>query len=138
MKCTQAIVLALALGVASLAAAQGPYANTKDYSAAKGEAANPAQAKKDLAAATAEKQAAWKKYQKNPKAPGAAKTYAAAVTKLATTTMLSPVLDRKVKYRDALRLYREALKYDPTNKDAMGNKNMIESIYRSMGRPIPK
>src|ERR1700693_6199252 len=36
----------------------------------------------------------------------------------------------KVKYPDALRLFREALKIDPTNKDALQNKDLIESIYK--------
>ncbi len=51
--------------------------------------------------------------------------------------MTSPLLGAKVKYPRALRLYREALKLDPNNKEAKANKKMIEDIYRSMGRPIP-
>jgi hypothetical protein len=44
----------------------------------------------------------------------------------------------RVKYTTALRAYREVLKYDKDNKKATANINTIESIYKSMGRPIPQ
>ncbi len=43
----------------------------------------------------------------------------------------------RVKYRKALEDYRVALKNDPTNEKASKNKEVIENIYRDMGRPIP-
>lgn len=43
----------------------------------------------------------------------------------------------KVIYRAALQDYRQALKFDATNKEAQTNKALIESIYKQMGRPIP-
>ena len=43
-----------------------------------------------------------------------------------------------VKYPGALKLFREALKVDPTNKDALQSKDLIESIYKQMKRPIPQ
>jgi hypothetical protein len=43
----------------------------------------------------------------------------------------------KVKYRAALDDYRKALSLDPENAEAKDNKAMIESIYKSMGRPVP-
>ena len=43
----------------------------------------------------------------------------------------------RIKYRAALQDFRTALKYDPTNEKAKTNKDMIESIYKSMHRPIP-
>ena len=64
--------------------------------------------------------------------------YVEATVKLATATMMAPELDKKVKYKDALRLYREALKFDPANKVAKSNSKMIEDIYLSLGRPIPQ
>lgn len=79
--------------------------------------------------------AAFQKHKTNPKLKQA---YVAATVHLGTATMMSPKLDRKVKYRNALRLYREALKVDPNNLEAKNNKELIEDIYRSMGRPIPK
>lgn len=53
-------------------------------------------------------------------------------------SMMSPTLDRKVKYRDALRAFRRALALNPGHKQAAEQKAMIEAIYRQMGRPIPK
>lgn len=44
----------------------------------------------------------------------------------------------RVKYTTALRSYREVLKYDKENKKAKDNIATIESIYKSMGRPIPQ
>jgi len=74
-------------------------------------------------------------YGKDPKTKDA---YVQATIKLATDTMGSNSLESKVKYPAALRLYREALKVDPTNKDAMDYKNLIEGIYKQMGRPVPQ
>lgn len=44
----------------------------------------------------------------------------------------------RVKYPTALRSYREVLKYDKDNKKAQANIATIESIYKSMGRPVPQ
>ncbi len=77
------------------------------------------------------------KYVKTPKDEKVKKAYVDATVQFGTATMTAESLDRKVKYVGALRLYREALKIDPKNKEAKANKEMIESIYKSMGRPIP-
>lgn len=53
-------------------------------------------------------------------------------------SMTSPDLDARVKYRKALRLYREALKLDPKNPVAKQEHDLIVSIYKQMGRPVPK
>lgn len=66
------------------------------------------------------------------------KTYIGATVTLGTVVMESPLLTPKAKYPRALNLYREALRLDPTNKEAKANKKMIEDIYRSMGRPVPQ
>ncbi len=42
-----------------------------------------------------------------------------------------------VKYPAALEDFRQAAKLDPSDKGAVSNMNLIESIYKSMGRPIP-
>jgi len=47
-------------------------------------------------------------------------------------------VDMKIKYRQALKYYREALKTDPANAEAQSNINLIEGIYKDMGRPIPE
>lgn len=93
--------------------------------------------KKSLARLDALQAKAKAAYQKRPKDGSIKKQYVEATVRYGTACMTSDDLDRKVKYRKALRLYREALKVDPTNKEALNNKKLIESIYRSMGRPIP-
>ena len=40
--------------------------------------------------------------------------------------------------RPALKYYREVLKADPKNEEALKNKKQIEDIYESMGMPIPQ
>ncbi|HNY40746.1 MAG TPA: hypothetical protein PKJ41_10140 [Bryobacteraceae bacterium] len=47
-------------------------------------------------------------------------------------------LPPRQKYRPALMQYRQALKYDKANKAAMAKIKLIESIYKSMGMPIPQ
>jgi TPR repeat protein len=74
-------------------------------------------------------------YSKDPKAKDA---YVTATVKYATGTMLADSLGPKEKYPGALKLYREALKVDPNNKEALSNKDLIEGIYKQMGRPIPQ
>lgn len=66
------------------------------------------------------------------------KAYIDATVAYGNCVLVSPVLTPKEKYPKALSLYREALKVDPKNKVALENKNMIEQIYKSMNRPIPK
>ncbi|MCY7362170.1 MAG: hypothetical protein LH629_08920 [Ignavibacteria bacterium] len=52
--------------------------------------------------------------------------------------MFEAGLPPKEKYRPALKYYREVLKADPENEEALKNKKQIEDIYESMGMPIPK
>lgn len=77
-------------------------------------------------------------YQKNPASKEAKEAYVISTVRLGTATMVSPALESKVKYPGALRLYREALKVDPTNEEAVKNKDQIEAIYKQLGRPIPQ
>lgn len=77
-------------------------------------------------------------YKKKPKDAKVKKTYVSSTVALGTATMNAGSLRPQVKYAGALRLYREALAIDPKNKEALANKKMIEDIYQSMGRPIPK
>ena len=44
---------------------------------------------------------------------------------------------QRVKYRGALADFRQALKADPKNVEALAAKAEIESIYTGMGRPVP-
>lgn len=77
-------------------------------------------------------------FKKKPKDAKVKKSYVTATVALGTATMNAGSLRPQVKYSGALRLYREALAVDPKNKEALANKKMIEDIYQSMGRPIPK
>jgi hypothetical protein len=52
--------------------------------------------------------------------------------------MYSATLPPNKKYKLALQYFREALKADPTNKLAKEQSQMIESIYKSMGKEVPK
>lgn len=77
-------------------------------------------------------------YTKNAKDGKVKKSYVQATVSYGTIAMNSPILKPKDKYPLALRLYREALKVDPKNEIALNNKKMIESIYKSMNRPVPQ
>ena len=70
--------------------------------------------------------------------PGSKQDLVEKTVAYATVVMMSPVVDRTVKYKQSLGLYRDALKLDPENKEALENSAMIESIYTSMGKEIPK
>ena len=91
----------------------------------------------DLNKLTKEQVAAAAAFKKSPTNEQAKSDYIAKTVRLATASMASESLDRKVKYRQALKYYREALKVDPTNEEAKNNSEMIISIYKSMGRPVP-
>ena len=77
-------------------------------------------------------------YTKKPTDEKLKAAYVKATVDYATGTMYANSLDPKQKYPGALRLYREALKVDPSNQDASHNKDMIEGIYKQLGRPIPQ
>lgn len=47
-------------------------------------------------------------------------------------------LSPKEKYGPALKQFKKVLEADPENKEALQNKQQIESIYEQMGRPIPQ
>lgn len=66
------------------------------------------------------------------------KAYTAAALAYADAVMYAGSLPPKDKYPKSLKVYREVLTFDPKNKKAKENKDMIEQIYKSMGRPIPK
>lgn len=74
---------------------------------------------------------------KRPKDKKAQERFTAIGALYGHESMMSPVLPPRVKYRQALHIYREVLKVDPANKVAKGDSDMIISIYKSMGRPVP-
>jgi hypothetical protein len=68
----------------------------------------------------------------------AKEAYLEATLNLADANMYSQDLPPNVKYRAALKYYREVLKVDPSNEKAGASKTTIEEIYKSMGRDIPE
>lgn len=76
-------------------------------------------------------------YDKNPSDAAAKKALADATFQNAQFYMYKSPLPPGQKYPKALALYREVLKLDPSNASAQESVEMIEGIYRQMGRPIP-
>ena len=68
---------------------------------------------------------------------GSKPAIAAAYAERGTYRMNDANAGARTKYRAALDDYRQALKADPTNAEAKHNKDLIEGIYKQMGRPIP-
>jgi hypothetical protein len=52
--------------------------------------------------------------------------------------MYDAQLPPRDKYKPALKYFRIVLKLDPGNEEAKVNKEKIEEIYESMGKPIPE
>lgn len=76
-------------------------------------------------------------FEKHPKDAKAKKSFVDAAVVYGHESMVSPVLPPRIKYKQALSIYREALKLDPKNKVAKSESDMIIAIYKQMGRPIP-
>ena len=51
--------------------------------------------------------------------------------------MYNDTIPQNVKYRLALKQFNHVLKLDPEQKDAREQKDLIEGIYKQMGREIP-
>lgn len=51
--------------------------------------------------------------------------------------MFEADLPPREKYKPALERYRRVLELEPGNEEALANKEQIEEIYRSLGKPIP-
>jgi hypothetical protein len=123
------LLLALfALVVTSLAAAQ-PYAGNQK--------ASP-EDKKKLQTLEKAYVAAKANYTKKPKDAAAKKGFVTAAVKFGHESMMSNALDRAIKYKQALRVYREVLKIEPNNPVAKPESELIINIYKSLGKPVPK
>ena len=79
--------------------------------------------------------AAFEKSPKDQKAKGA---YLDAAFRYAEVVFVTPALPPKTKYPAALRAYRDIVKVEPKHKEAVKKIALIEGIYKSMNRPIPK
>ncbi len=123
------LFLALLELVATSFAAAQPYANVQKPTP---------EDKKKLATLAKAYATAKSAYAKKPKDAKVKKTYVAAASNYGYESMMSPILDRSIKYRQALRLFREALKIEPNHPVAKPASQKIIDIYRSLGKPIPK
>ncbi|MEO8127132.1 MAG: hypothetical protein ABJF23_24320 [Bryobacteraceae bacterium] len=102
----------------------------------------------DAAVDQAKKQMAAKKYdeavatlepalQAKPKSVEVQKTLSEAYTFQADVAMNNAALPPRQKYPQALRGFRKAVQLDKDNKRAKEGVDMIEGIYKQMGRPVP-
>ena len=122
-----AILILCAVGFTS-ALAQGPFQQAKPTAADSARLAKLEKAYKAAKAALA----------KSPKNAKAKKDFATIGSAYGHESMLSPALPPRVKYPQALRIYNEVLKVDPNEPTAKKESELIISIYKQMGRPIPK
>jgi tetratricopeptide (TPR) repeat protein len=76
--------------------------------------------------------------KKNPKSDETKAALAAVHYENGEKVMYDKALPPFQKYPAALKNFRKTLEYDPKNRKAQDHINTIESIYKSMGRPIPK
>lgn len=97
-----------------------------------------AEEKKKLANAKVAYSKAKVAFDKKPKDAKLKKSYIEAAMKYGNIALTSPALTPKEKYPLSLRMYREVLRLDPKNSEAKQNKELIEGIYKQMGRPVPK
>ncbi len=83
--------------------------------------------------------AAHAKLAKKPKDAKLKAAYVQATYTYAHAVMVDRgKLPSAIQYRAALGLYRRALAVDPHHEPSLNDKNMIEAIYKQMGRPIPQ
>lgn len=76
--------------------------------------------------------------KKSPKDAKAKTAYAQALAELGHATMLDASVPPRLRYVEALKTLRLALKVDPKNAAAKEDVTMIEDVYKKMGKPIPK
>ena len=77
-------------------------------------------------------------YERSPGNKTAKEAFVAAAVKFGHESMMTTELDPKIKYKQALRIYREVLEIDPENEVAKPESEMIVKIYEQMGKPVPK
>ncbi len=122
-----AILVLCALSIIS-ALAQGPFQQAKPTAADQARLTKLEKAYKAAKAVLA----------KAPKNAKAKKDFASIGVAYGHESMISPALAPRVKYPQALRVYGEVLKVDPNEPTAKKESELIISIYKQMGRPIPK
>jgi hypothetical protein len=83
-------------------------------------------------------EAAQKKHQAKPKDAKLKKAAAEAWYQYGHAQMVSAELPPFYKYRASHKSLRKALSLDPKHAGAKKDKDMIEGVYKQMGRPIPQ
>jgi len=73
----------------------------------------------------------------HPTDPKAKQRYVIAGVRYGHESMMSPILTPHVKYSQALHIYKQVLKVDPTNPVAKKEADLMIRIYKSMGRKVP-
>jgi len=121
-------ILLICVTGASISVAQGPFQQAKPSAADQARLTKLEKAYKIAKAALA----------KTPTNAKAKKEFVTFGTAYGHESMVSPVLAPRVKYAQALHVYREVLKVDPNEKTAKSESELIISIYKQMGRPIPQ
>ena len=79
-----------------------------------------------------------KAFTKTPKDKKVREAYIKNAVIFGHESMISPALGTSVKYKQALRVYREVLKLEPKHPVARPEHDLIVNIYKQMGRPVPK
>jgi hypothetical protein len=98
---------------------------------------SPAEEKKSIARLLKNQAVTKVAFEKKPKDAKAKKAYVDSNVALGLQYTYAQTVDRKEKYKLALKYLRVALKHDPANKDAKLMHDQIVNIYKSMGRPVP-
>lgn len=75
--------------------------------------------------------------KQSPDDPALKQARVAAHLKYANYYMTDENVDRKIKYRTALKHYRAVLALDASNTEAKAAADQIIAIYNQMGRPVP-
>jgi hypothetical protein len=68
---------------------------------------------------------------------GSKRELAAVYVQRGTARMMDPQAAPHLKYPAALSDFREAMRLDPANQIAAGSAQLIEEIYRGLGKPVP-
>ncbi|MDX2064144.1 MAG: hypothetical protein SFX74_00220 [Fimbriimonadaceae bacterium] len=127
----------IALGTAGIALGQKP-AGAGQKSAGKAKPEPPVKQPAALVPLERAYLKAKSSFAKKPKDKAAREEFIKRATVFGHESMVSPDLKANVKYRQALRLYREVLKLEPQHPVARPEHDLIVKIYEQMGRPVPK
>jgi len=124
--------------IAATAGAQLPSSGNDRPSSGMMSVQDPKMAVAKLAKLEKQYKRAKAEYTKRPKKEVLKKRYIDATVVYGHESMISSALPNKVKYRQALLLYKEALKLDPNNPVAKPESELMIRIYKSMGKPVPE